>query len=180
MGIKKILGIALTTVGAAGTIAGTALLPVGCLKEYKIEVKAPDADYKMATYIGVGSSNYGGMRIKLSGSDVTDEMKTSIEDLNKEYKKVAKELRKETKYSDFVDESKKILDNWDAFKALVGNNAPEGFENIDQMKEMLESVISANSTMIAGAVLLPVFAVIMIIGIVLVVLGKNKKAKVAE
>lgn len=63
---------------------------------------------------------------------------------------------------------------------IWGGQSLESIWSIENLKEYCKSIISANSTMLAGAVLLPIFAVIMIIGIVLVVLGKNKKAKAAE
>ena len=179
MGLKKVLGIALTTVGVAGTIAGTVLLPVGCLKEYKVEMTAGDGKSKMISYMGVGSSNYGNIKYEMTGPLATDEAQKNLDEVNEEAKQAGKELRKNTKYSDFVKDAKDTLDKWDQIKASIPADV-EGFGSIDDLKGYLESIVSANSTMISGAVLLPVFAVIMIIGIVLVVLGKNKKAKSAE
>ncbi len=179
MGIKKILGITLATIGVAGTIAGTVLLPVGCLKEYKSEIKANDCSGMVQkVYFGSGISNYRDIRIKIIGPNIDDETNNFVSETNKEWKELNSEFRKNVKYSDFVKKAKNALDDPNIIINDMGGASLESIWSINNLKEYCKSIISANSTMIA--VLLPVFAVIMILGIVLVVLGKNKKTKVAE
>ncbi len=62
-------------------------------------------------YFGSGISNYRDIRIKITGPNIDDKTNDFVSEINKEWKELGSEFRKNVKYSDFVKKAKNALDD---------------------------------------------------------------------
>ena len=141
----KIASIAMMATGGALTVASAAMLGVGTNYTYTMTNVGDKLTY------GVGSMNY--WKIWTNGQLV--ESDTS----GISYQEFLDQIR--TSYKEFKKE----------YDAL-----PEG-EQKNQLKEMFnyyKSIFLANDLMIAGAVLLPIFTIVLAAGIALIIINKKK------
>ena len=141
----KIASIAMMATGGALTVASAAMLGVGTNYTYTMTNVGDKLTY------GVGSMNY--WKIWTNGQLVESDT-SSIS-----YQEFLDQIR--TSYKEFKKE----------YDAL-----PEG-EQKNQLKEMFnyyKSIFLANDLMIAGAVLLPIFTIVLAAGIALIIINKKK------
>ncbi len=142
----KIASIVMMATGGALTVASAAMLGVGTNYTYTMTTEGVKLTY------GVGSMNYG--------KAWTDGKRDPSQD--GDY----------TSYQDFVGKART------SYKELKNqyDMLPEG-DDKNQLKEMLnffESIFLANDLMIAGAVLLPIFTIVLAAGIALIIINKKK------
>lgn len=145
--IAKIASITMIATGGALTVTSAAMLGVGTNYTHTITSEGIKTTY------GVGSMNYG--KAWINGELVPSEAgseKISYQEFVNEARKSYKEVKKEY------------------------DTLPEG-DYKNQTKEMLslfESIFTANDLMIAGAVLLPIFTIVLAVGIALIIINKKK------
>lgn len=141
----KIASIAMMATGGALTVAGAAMLGVGTNYTYTMTTEG------VKTTQGVGSMNY--WKIWTNGQLVEGDTSGMS-------------------YQQFVDQArtsyKELKKQYDAL--------PEGQQK-NQLKEIFnfyKSIFLANDLMIAGAVLLPIFTIVLAAGIALIIINKKK------
>ncbi len=141
----KIASIAMMATGGALTVAGAAMLGVGTNYTYTVTTEGVKITQ------GVGSMNYW--------KTWTDGQLVESDTAGMSYQQFVDEAR--TSYK----ETKKIYDS-----------LPEGNEKNETKKalDILKSVLTANDLMIAGAVLLPIFTIVLAVGIALIIINKKK------
>ena len=141
----KIASIAMMATGGALTVAGAAMLGVGTNYTYTVTTEGVKITQ------GVGSMNYW--------KTWTDGQLQESDTAGMSYQQFVDEAR--TSYK----ETKKIYDS-----------LPEGNEKNETKKalDILKSVLTANDLMIAGAVLLPIFTIVLAVGIALIIINKKK------
>ena len=163
--IKKKTLIVLTTIGIAGTIVGSVLLPIGCLKTVSFyrtseinaflgqEIAKEDAEME----IGVGASNYGEIKkLIIDGVDKTN--------LFSWFNKIDK-----VSYSDFIDNIRDSKDN-----LLYSYNS--GKITLDEYNvelNFVDAAIEGSNLRTSGTWILVISGIILIAFII--ILYKNRK-----
>ena len=142
----KIASIAMMATGGALTVASAAMLGVGTNYTYTMTTEGVKLTY------GVGSMNYG--------KAWTDGKRDPSQDGNY------------TSYKDFINKAKS------SYKELKNqyDTLPEG-EDKNQLKKALDlykSIFTGYDLMMAGAILLPIFTIVLAAGIALIIIYKKK------
>lgn len=162
---KKKTKIIFTVIGAIGTIVGSVLLPIGCLKTVSFygaddvniflgtKVANEDAEIK----IGVGSSNYGEFKkVIIDGEDRT----SSYEIFN---------ILNKVSYSEFIDN----IENEKDRLPYLHSNGLIGRDEYNLLLRYYYAAIEGNDLRSWGIGILVVFGLILVISTY--VLYKNKK-----
>lgn len=173
--LLKALSITGTVLGGIVTLGGIGILATGCNWHYSLwRIDDNDNETYKVRY-GVAASNYGKILIEKGEIDISTDPAQPL--LNEGFKSIGNDKsygqwRKD--FSKFVVKGKEVIDG---YIQRDPNNKKyyEWYSYV--LGNLQENVDLAYNLMVSGAVLFPIFFVVLVLGITGIVLSKKNKSK---
>ncbi len=167
--IKKPLSITLTTIGSLFTLGGIGMLAAGCNWTYTITYSA-NKQQNIPEFIvkyGIGATNYGTL-LEVDDYSKTDPIRIAFE-----------KLGKANGYNDWKDKTINSIDqSIEYLEQSKKTNTQPGYAKwadaeIELISDIKDNVNIAYNLMVSGAVVFPIFVLVLSFGITALVVNKK-------